>query len=228
MNATPPGALTWESAAERNRRLKLWQRGLFAMFGEQGRTIRLAWVLANLFNTKTGYCYATNTALSEMTMMAPNKVQATMLILEQARAIVRGSITHPSGRKLRVIYPATGISLGYGGTPNLGVGGDPQQPGAHTLSKRPRLPRTELERARLAATIREQKAAPESAAAPEGHPSSEATCQPVPHTTPEAAAAKAGHAYNGRGARARYEWHKRNDNEEEPTCVTRDCRSTLA
>src|SRR5262245_8285655 len=51
------GALTWTSSAERNRRLKVWRRGVFAIFGQQPRVIRVAWVLTDLFNVKRGYAF---------------------------------------------------------------------------------------------------------------------------------------------------------------------------
>jgi hypothetical protein len=154
----PPGALTWDTPAQRSRRLKDWQRGVLAKFDErQVRAIKLCWVLQNLFSVKAGFCFATNAALAEMTMMAENKVQATLKDLEDARAIVRGWVTHPNGRKQRVIYPATGILIRQRGTPVVGVCMDPQQPGVHTLIRRARLPKSELQRAQLAARIRENR-----------------------------------------------------------------------
>jgi hypothetical protein len=149
----PRGALTWETAAQRSRKLREWQRGVLATFGEQARAVRLAWVLSNLFNTKTGYCFASNGMLADMTVMAENKVRATRLILEQGRAIVRGSITHANGRKQRIIYPATAIVP----RPTSGRGGEPQQMGLHTLKRGPRLPKTQWEAAARAAQLRQQR-----------------------------------------------------------------------
>jgi hypothetical protein len=56
----------------------------------------------------------------------------------------------------------------------MGVGGHPQQMGVHNLTKRPRLPKTELERARLAANLRQERTASERGTVV-GCPSSEAT-----------------------------------------------------
>jgi hypothetical protein len=147
-NRAPFGALTWETPAQRNKLLKAWQRGVFAIFGEQQvRVIKLCWVLANLFNVKTGYCYATNAKLAEMTLIAENKVQTTLKELEDGRAIVRGWITHPNGQKQRVIYPGRAIAAVVGGPPTVGVGGDPHLLGVHTLRRVPRMPKTQIEHA---------------------------------------------------------------------------------
>jgi hypothetical protein len=156
----PPGALTWETPAQRNRKLKDWQRGVFAVFGEQGRAMRVCWVLSSLFVNK-GYCFATNRTLADMTVMAENKVQSTLKDLEADDAIVRGSVTDANGQKQRVIYPAIGILIRtasrHGGTPNLGVGGDPQQVGVHTYKRRIRLPKTQQVQAALYAERREAR-----------------------------------------------------------------------
>jgi hypothetical protein len=120
-NTTPRSVLTWRSAAERNKLLDLWRLAVFAMFGEQSRCIRLAWVLAELFHGKTGYAYAGNLWLAKNTLIAENKVRTTLAMLEAAGAIRRIWITH-NGQKQRVIYPATGIlprpTVGQGGSPS--------------------------------------------------------------------------------------------------------------
>jgi hypothetical protein len=149
---SPPGVLTWQSGAERNKLLRQWRRAIFAMFREQARALRLAWTLADLFNVKTGYAYPNNGWLAENTLIAETKVQATLAMLEEAGAIRRGWVSH-NGQKRRVIYPATGILRCLGGTPTVGVGGDPQPLGAHNLRRRPRMPRTQHEHARLAAGV---------------------------------------------------------------------------
>src|SRR5262245_43688844 len=56
----------------------------------------------------------------------------------------------------------------------MGVGGHPQQVGVHNLIKRARLPKTELQRARLAAQLRQERADSERGTVV-GCPSSEAT-----------------------------------------------------
>jgi hypothetical protein len=133
---SPPGALTWSSAAERNRRLEVWRRAVFAIFGEQTRCVRVAWVLMSLFNVKMGYAFPTNPFLAEETRMAVNKLRETLLILENGRAIIRAYRINPAtGQKQRVIYPATGIvprpALGQGqGAPSRGRGGSPSSRGS--------------------------------------------------------------------------------------------------
>jgi hypothetical protein len=100
------------------------------MFGEQSRCIRLAWILADSFNARTGYAYPSNAWLADECLMAENKVQATLRTLELGRAIVRGWVVH-NGQKRRVIYPASVLVP----TPTVGVGGHPQQLWVLNLSK---------------------------------------------------------------------------------------------
>ena len=95
------------------------------MFAEQPRCIKLAWVLATLFNARTGYAFPSNGWLAENTLIHENKVQATLLLLEEAGAIVRGH----NGQGQRVIYPGATLIPGLWGPPTVGVGGDPQQVG---------------------------------------------------------------------------------------------------
>ena len=64
--------------------------------------------------------------------------------------------------------------MGVGVTPTAGVGGHPQQVGVHNLIKKARLPKSELDRARLAAKLRQERAASERGTVV-GCPSSEAT-----------------------------------------------------
>ena len=87
-------------------------------------------------------------------------MQEALLTLESDGAIVRRSIVRPNGQRQRVIYAATALlpsvervgtppALGVGGQPPWGgVGGHPRQVGAYNL-KTPRMPKTELARARL-------------------------------------------------------------------------------
>jgi hypothetical protein len=147
----PPGVLTWRSTAERNQLLDLWRLAVFTMFAEQPRALRLAWTLEHLFHGKTGYAYASNSWLAKKTVLAENKLRDALATLEKAGAIVRGYVPH-NGQKQRVIYPATGILP----CPTVGRRGEPQQVGHHNLSKRrARLPRTQMDAARLAAAVRD-------------------------------------------------------------------------
>ena len=191
----PPGALTWASAAQRNLRLKLWRRAVFAIFGEQPRAIRLAWVLTDLFNVNRGYAFASNPYLAQETSMAVNKLRATLGILEGGGAIMRTNITNTAtGQSQRLIYPATGIvprpALGQGeGAPTWGGGGEPRQPGHQNLRRIPRIQSSQIALAKADSTRRDERKrhgergtasaskAPAPLAVPGGgYPSSEATC----------------------------------------------------
>ena len=66
MSAAPPGALTWASPAERNRKLIPWRRAISQTFAERPRCLRVAWALDHLFNAKTGYAYPTNADIANM------------------------------------------------------------------------------------------------------------------------------------------------------------------
>jgi hypothetical protein len=175
---TPAGALTWGSAAERNRKLIPWRRAISMTFAERPRCLRVAWALDGLFNGKCGYAYPVNADLANMTGLPINKVQDALLALESDGAILRITRVTPGGRRQRLIYPATALlptpAVGQAVTPTMGVGGHPQQMGVHNLTKRPRLPKTELERARLAANLRQERTASERGTVV-GCPSSEAT-----------------------------------------------------
>jgi hypothetical protein len=164
-DTTPSGALTWGSAAERNKRLMPWRRAVSMTFAEQPRCLRVAWALDHLFNAKTAYAYPLNQHLADMTGLPINKVQESLLALESDGAILRITQVTPGGRRQRLIYPATALlptpTVGQPVTPTVGVGGHPQQVGVHNLIKRARLPKTELDRARLAAKLRQEREASE-------------------------------------------------------------------
>jgi hypothetical protein len=185
-DTAPSGALTWGSAAERNKRLMPWRRAVSMTFAEQPRCLRVAWALDHLFNAKTRYAYPRNKHLADMTGLPINKVQESLATLESDGAIVRLTIVQPNGQKQRVIYAATTLlpspegvgpplPVGVGGHPQWGgVRGHPQQVGVHNLIKRARLPKTELDHARLAAKLRQEREASERGTVV-GCPSSEAT-----------------------------------------------------
>jgi hypothetical protein len=177
-NPAPRGVITWHSPAERNRLLDVWRLAVFAMFAEQPRCIRLAWVLANLFNARTGYAFASNGWLTKNTLLAENKLREALAALEQAGAIQRVWATHADGQKQRLIFPATGILP----RPTVGQGGEPQQVGPQNLStKRVRLPKTEHERALLAHDIAERRRSERQQGTSNGRDrSSDAALQPPP------------------------------------------------
>ena len=130
-DTAPSGALTWGSAAERNRKLIPWRRAISMMFAAQPRCLRVAWALDHLFNAKTGYAYPLNKHLADMTGLPINKVQDTLLALESDGAILRITRVTPGGRTQRLIYPATALlptpAVGVAVTPTMGVGGTPSR-----------------------------------------------------------------------------------------------------
>ena len=127
-DTAPSGALTWGSAAERNKRLIPWRRAVSMTFAVQPRCLRVAWALDHLFNVKTGYAYPPNKHLADMTGLPINKVQEALATLESDGAIVRVTMVW-HGRKQRVIYPANALiptpAVGVAVTPTMGVGGAP-------------------------------------------------------------------------------------------------------
>src|SRR6516225_5324139 len=106
----PPGALTWASGAERNRKLIPWRRAISMTFAERPRCLRVAWALDGLFNGKSGYAYPGNHGLANMTGLPINKVQDALLALESGGAILRITLVTPGGGwPQRLIYPATAL-----------------------------------------------------------------------------------------------------------------------
>jgi hypothetical protein len=159
----PPGALTWRSNAERNKLLIGWRLAVCIAFAEHPRCLRVALgALDHLFNTKTGFCYASNTHLAKLTGLPISKVQEALAKLEDDGAI-RRLITDaaPGRQRWRAIYPATSILavLGERVTPTVGATRNPHLVGVQNLRRKgPRLPKSELERARLAAKLRQDNA----------------------------------------------------------------------
>ena len=49
---SPPYALSWRSAAERNTKLRALRRAIMTVFSEQTRVLRIAWALEGLFNVR--------------------------------------------------------------------------------------------------------------------------------------------------------------------------------
>ena len=97
-DTAPSGALTWGSAAERNKRLMPWRRAVSMTFAEQPRCLRVAWALDHLFNAKTGYAYPLNKHLADMTGLPINKVQDALLAQENDGAILGITRVTPGGR----------------------------------------------------------------------------------------------------------------------------------
>jgi hypothetical protein len=137
----PPTALTWNSRAQRNRRLEIWRSAIFAAFGDQTRCLRVAWVLAGLFHTDKGYAYPSDSYLATATGLPVNKLQATLTALDRGGGIVRSHVFQPNGRSQRRIYPASALI-----PPTVGGVDTPQQLGGQNLNRkrRPKLSQQEL------------------------------------------------------------------------------------
>lgn len=76
----PAGALTWRSNAERNKILIRWRLAVCIAFAEHPRCLRVALgALDHLFNTKTGFCNASNTYLAKLTGLPISKVQEALV-----------------------------------------------------------------------------------------------------------------------------------------------------
>ena len=153
----PPGALTWKSAAQRNQRLRAWRQAVSLVFAEQSRCLRVAWALDHLFNAKTGFCNASNTYLASETGLTPRNLQKALAALESDDALVRGVTVQKGGQTWRAIYPAKAILTVMGSRLPVDKRGHVHQVDVQTLSRRPRLPKSELERARLAAKLRQDR-----------------------------------------------------------------------
>jgi DNA-binding Lrp family transcriptional regulator len=136
-------------------------------FAERPRCLRVALgALDHAFNGKDNYAWATNADIANMTGLPITKVQDALATLEAEGAIIRYTVDN-NGRKQRRIYPSTELLPKVEVTPTVGVGGHPQQVGAHNLNRRRRMPRSEYDRARLSAQLRERR---QAATAEEGCP----------------------------------------------------------
>jgi hypothetical protein len=170
------GVLTWDSPAQRNRLLDAWRQAVMRAFAEQPRCLRLAWALDHLFNAKTGFAFASNGHFASKTGLTPRNVQKALATLEADGAIVRAVTVHRGAQRWRVVYPGKAI-LAVGVTSTVDVGGHVHQVDVHNLRRRPRLPKTQMDYARLVAEARERCTAdaltsePSPVAAEEGRPS---------------------------------------------------------
>jgi hypothetical protein len=155
MSAIPSAAITWETPAQRNRLLDRWRHAVSVAFAEQPRCLRVAWALDHLFNLKTGFAYPSNPSWQRK-QGAPRNVQKALEALEADGAIVRTITVQTGGQRWRAIYPATSVLM-VAGTSTVDVGGHVHQADVHNLRRTPRLPKSEIERARLAAQITDKR-----------------------------------------------------------------------
>jgi hypothetical protein len=100
---TPPDALTWRTATQRNRVLWPWREAVNRKFAERPRCLRVAWLLDCLFGLD-GYAFATDSWFERKIGLPINKVQEALLALEQGAAIIRASAI-VYGKAQRRIWP---------------------------------------------------------------------------------------------------------------------------
>jgi hypothetical protein len=142
-DAPPHGALTWQSPQQKARALRPWRSAVCKTFSD--RSLRVAWVLSDLFNASKGYAFATDAHLAQETGLPLNKVQEALTALERGGAIIRMNRKNGS-RAIRHIYPSAALI-----PPQIGGYNTPRQPGGQN---RIRTPRTQLEASHLANAAR--------------------------------------------------------------------------
>lgn len=160
----PDTALTWQSPAERNKVLSTWRRAVFWRFAAKPRSLRLAWVLRDLFHVRDCYAFPRNSYLAAETALLPRKVQDTMAALEHGGAILRATI-RVAGKRRRVIYPGAAVVERAARHAHRGaclatptVGHAHRGASSNKRKNTPRAPRTQREVAQAAAELRERNA----------------------------------------------------------------------
>jgi hypothetical protein len=158
----PDTALTWQSPAERNKVLSTWRRAVFWRFAAKPRSLRLAWVLRDLFHVRDCYAFPRNSYLAAEA--GPRKVQETMAALEHGGAILRATI-RVAGKRRRVIYPGAAVVERAARHAHRGaclatptVGHAHRGASSNKRKNTPRAPRTQREVAQAAAELRERNA----------------------------------------------------------------------
>ena len=166
----PEEALTWQSAKERTYKLRQFRRAMMHRFGNQGRVMRLAWLLCELCS-RNGYAYASDHYLEKETGLTRNKLAATLTQLARVGAIVRVHRKTDDGKTARHIFVGRKPIEGY--PPKWGVRVPPKtvspKTGGQTLKRKQRwAPRTQQDLASAAAALRDDprlsaRATPEAA-----------------------------------------------------------------
>ena len=146
----PDTALTWQSPAERNKVLSTWRRAVFWRFAAKPRSLRLAWVLCDLFHVRDCYAFPRDSYLAAEAALLPRKVQETVAALEHGGAILRATI-RVAGKRRRVIYPGAAVVERAARHAHRGASSNKRK-------NTPRAPRTQREVAQAAAELRERNA----------------------------------------------------------------------
>jgi DNA-binding MarR family transcriptional regulator len=84
----PRDAIPAAGDRERAAMLYAWRDEVFRQFGQQARTVRVAWVLVDLA-AKNGYAHASDGWLAKATKVASNHVNAALRALERAGLIAK-------------------------------------------------------------------------------------------------------------------------------------------
>jgi hypothetical protein len=91
--APAPDAITWRSGEERNRKLRPWRRAMFMRHGQQPGVLRIAWVLAGLFNIRDGYAFARNSHLATEAVVTERNAQKTLTSWKRAARSCAGPLS---------------------------------------------------------------------------------------------------------------------------------------
>lgn len=129
----PEKALRWSKPAERAQQLDLWRCAVGRHFASSPRVIRVAWALEWCFGAQ-GYAFPTDGFLERKLDVPILKIQAALLELERAGAIIRASVyvrnksqrrIWPSSELPMVIFPTVGkVDIPHGGVKHLPHGGE--------------------------------------------------------------------------------------------------------
>ncbi len=84
----PSKALVWTNPTEKTQALGSWRRAVIRLFGNFGRTLRIAWTISELAGQK-GYAFPSDSYLSQDVGIPVSKVQESLTLLERADAIYR-------------------------------------------------------------------------------------------------------------------------------------------
>ena len=92
-DVTPTGALTWETPPLRPPAIRRWRRRVFKNF-KSLRVTRVAWVLADLFHSKTGYAYAGDKYIATEAELSVRQVEKAIATLDQAQGDHKGALRY--------------------------------------------------------------------------------------------------------------------------------------
>ena len=102
---SPEGAATWETPQQRRQVLHYWRRGVSKRHARRARALRVAWALADLFNTTTGYAFPGDRRLSRETGLSMRETQRGLTDLDKAGDIIRVHCV-VDGKFERRVFPA--------------------------------------------------------------------------------------------------------------------------